>query len=78
MKIYISIYTNSSFVIILLTGSRMERHLEKCMSVISGLSVSPSLINLPMALQTKHVRKKKKLPILFRWQFPRYNLAYHR
>jgi hypothetical protein len=77
MKIYISIYTNSSFVIILLTGSRMERHLEKCLSVISGLSVSPSLINLPMALQTKHVRKKKNT-ILFRWQFPRYNLAYHR
>jgi len=77
MKIYISIYTNCSFVIILLTGSRMERHLEKCLSVISGLSVSPSLINLPMALQTKHVRKKKNT-ILFRWQFPRYNLAYHR
>ena len=53
----------------------LEIYQKKLLSVIYGLSVSPSVINIPMDLQTDKARQKKLPVLLYRYTIGKYNIS---
>jgi len=57
----------------------LEIYQKKLLSVIYGLSVSPSVINIPMDLQTDKARQKKItyfiISLLYRYTIGKYNIS---